>query len=111
MAQHGLSRRVEGIGEGSVVGTLSKLLQLSCEAVLVFDGTGRVLLANEESEELLAAPGGAGRHRRPPALPLGGRRRARALLDRRAALPRGRDVRQGGLRLGVGQADRGARPL
>lgn len=58
MAQHGLSRRVEGIGEGSVVGTLSKLLQLSCEAVLVFDGTGRVLLANEESEELLAAPGG-----------------------------------------------------
>lgn len=58
MAQHGLSRRVEGTGEGSVVGTLSKLLQLSCEAVLVFDGTGRVLLANEESEELLAAPGG-----------------------------------------------------
>lgn len=58
MAQRGLSRRVEGIGEGSVVGTLSKLLQLSCEAVLAFDGTGRILLANEEAEELLAAPGG-----------------------------------------------------
>ena len=58
MAQRGLSRRVEGIGEGSVVGTLSKLLQLSCEAVLVFDGSGRVLLANEEASELFLAPAG-----------------------------------------------------
>ena len=56
MAQRGLSRRVEGIGEGSVVGTLSKLLQLSCEAVLVFDGSGRVLLANEEASRLFSVP-------------------------------------------------------
>ena len=56
MAQRGLSRRVEGIGEGSVVGTLSKLLQLSCEAVLVFDGGGRVLLANEEASRLFSVP-------------------------------------------------------
>lgn len=58
MAHGALSRRVEGIGEGSVVGTLSKLLQLSCEAVLVFDGSGRILLANEEADELFCAPGG-----------------------------------------------------
>ena len=58
MAQGALSRRVEGIGEGSVVGTLAKLLQLSCEAVLVFDGSGRVLLANEEATELFCVPEG-----------------------------------------------------
>lgn len=58
MAQGALSRHVEGIGEGSVVGTLSKLLQLSCEAVLVFDGSGRVLLANDEAAELFSAPDG-----------------------------------------------------
>ncbi len=46
------SRRVEGIGEGSVVGTLSRLLQLTCEAVLAFDGMGRVLLANDEATSL-----------------------------------------------------------
>ena len=58
MAQGALSRRVEGIGEGSVVGTLSKLLQLTSEAVLVFDGAGRVLLANEEAERLFSGPSG-----------------------------------------------------
>ncbi|MBM6774864.1 GAF domain-containing SpoIIE family protein phosphatase [Olsenella profusa] len=59
MAKAGLStRRVEGIGEGSLVGTLSRLLQLTCEAVLVFDGAGRVLLANDEASELFDAPGG-----------------------------------------------------
>ena len=47
-------RRVEGIGEGSLVGTLSRLLQLTCEAVLVFDGAGRILLANDEAAELFA---------------------------------------------------------
>ncbi|WP_072369783.1 GAF domain-containing SpoIIE family protein phosphatase [Thermophilibacter mediterraneus] len=53
MAKTALSvRRMEGIGEGSLVGTLSKLLQLTCEAVLVFDGAGRVLLANDEASEL-----------------------------------------------------------
>ena len=46
------TRRVEGIGEGSLVGTLARLLQLTSESVLVFDGLGRVLLANEEAAEL-----------------------------------------------------------
>ena len=56
MAKGGLSkRRVEGIGEGSLVGTLSRLLQLTCESVLVFDGAGRVLLANDEASELFGA--------------------------------------------------------
>ena len=55
MARSALSvRRVEGIGEGSLVGTLSRLLQLTCEAVLVFDGAGRILLANDEAAELFA---------------------------------------------------------
>ena len=53
MSRTGLStRRVEGIGEGSLGGTLSRLLQLTCEAVLVFDGLGRVLLANDEASQL-----------------------------------------------------------
>ena len=55
MAQRALSRHVEGIGEGSVVGAFSKLLQLSCEAVVVFDGAGRILLANDEASELFPA--------------------------------------------------------
>ena len=55
MAKAALStRRVEGIGEGSLVGTLSRLLQLTSEAVLVFDGLGRVLLANDEAAELFS---------------------------------------------------------
>lgn len=59
MARSALSvRRVEGIGEGSLLGTLSRLLQLTCEAVLVFDGAGRVLLANDEAAELFGAGAG-----------------------------------------------------
>ena len=59
MAKSALSvRRVEGIGEGSLLGTLSRLLQLTCEAVLVFDGAGRVLLANDEAAELFGAGAG-----------------------------------------------------
>lgn len=58
MARGALStRRVEGIGEGSVLGTLSRLLQLTCEAVIVFDGAGRVLLANDEAADLLGDEG------------------------------------------------------
>ncbi len=50
MPKGALSKRhVEGIGEGSLIGTLSCLLQLTSEVVLVFDGAGRVLLANEEA--------------------------------------------------------------
>lgn len=53
MARSALSvRRVEGIGEGSLVGTFSLLLQLTGEAVLVFDGAGRILLANDEAAGL-----------------------------------------------------------
>lgn len=51
-------RRVEGIGEGSLIGTLSRLLQLTCEAVLVFDGAGRILLANDEAAELFGSASG-----------------------------------------------------
>lgn len=55
---HELSTRyVGGIGEGSVAGTLSRLLQLTGEAVLVFDGAGRILLANDEACALLAGGG------------------------------------------------------
>ena len=54
MARTQLSpRRVEGIGEGSLAGTLSCLLALTEESVLVFDGLGRVLLANDEAARLL----------------------------------------------------------
>ncbi len=48
-------RHMEGIGEGSLVGTLSRLLQLTSDAVLIFDGAGRVLLANEEASEVFVA--------------------------------------------------------
>ena len=54
MVQGALSRRIEGIGEGSVIGTLSKLLQLTSESVIVFDGAGRILLANDEATRLLS---------------------------------------------------------
>lgn len=50
-------RRVEGIGEGSLLGTLSSLLTLTSEAVLVFDGFGRILLANESASEVFLAAG------------------------------------------------------
>lgn len=46
-------RRVEGVGQGSLVGTLAKLLELMDEAVLVFDGAGRVLLANDAAQALM----------------------------------------------------------
>ncbi len=45
-------RRVDGLGERSVSGTLAGLLQLTSDAVLAFDGMGRILLANEAAEHL-----------------------------------------------------------
>ena len=45
-------RHVEGIGEGSLSGTLARLLQLTGDAVVAFDGAGRVLLANDEAASL-----------------------------------------------------------
>lgn len=60
MARGGLAKRhMEGIGEGSLVGTLSRLLQLTSDAVLIFDGAGRVLLANDEAEDFFEAGGGS----------------------------------------------------
>lgn len=50
-------RHMEGIGEGSLVGTLSRLLQLTSDVVLIFDGDGRVLLANDEASAALEARG------------------------------------------------------
>ena len=51
-------RHVEGIGEGSLTGTLARLLQLTGDAVVAFDGAGRVLLANEEAATLFWCPEG-----------------------------------------------------
>ena len=42
----------DAIGEHSVGGTLAGLLALTSDAVLVFDGAGRILLANDEAERL-----------------------------------------------------------
>lgn len=53
MAGTGLGfRRVEGIGERSVSGALAGLLSLTSDAVLAFDGFGRILMANEAAEHL-----------------------------------------------------------
>ena len=53
MAGTGLGfRRVEGIGERSVSGALAGLLSLTSDAVLAFDGFGRILMANEAAERL-----------------------------------------------------------
>ena len=57
MAGGGLQkRRIEGIGEGSVTGAFAGLLSLTSDAVLVFDGLGRILLANDEVPSLFACP-------------------------------------------------------
>ena len=54
MAAKALStRNIEGIGEGSLAGALAMLLQLTGEAVVVFDGVGRVLLANDAASNML----------------------------------------------------------
>jgi sigma-B regulation protein RsbU (phosphoserine phosphatase) len=54
VAKNALStRRVEGIGEGSLAATFARLLQLASEAVVAFDGAGRVLLANDQATSLL----------------------------------------------------------
>ena len=45
--------RVSGIGERSLGGTLSALLAVTSDAVVCFDGTGTILLANEEALLLL----------------------------------------------------------
>ena len=46
------SEASEGIGERSVSGALAGLLALTTDAVMIFDGGGRVLLANDEASEL-----------------------------------------------------------
>lgn len=55
MADNNLSvRRVEGVVDGTVAATLSQLLRLTSDAVIVFNMEGTVLLANEEAESLFA---------------------------------------------------------
>ena len=55
MADNKLSvRRVEGVVDGTVAATLSQLLRLTSDAVIVFNMEGIVLLANEEAESLFA---------------------------------------------------------
>lgn len=48
--------RIAHIGERSVIGAFSSLLALTGDAVLIFDGTGRILLANDEASQLFVAP-------------------------------------------------------
>ena len=55
MADNKLSvRRVEGVVDGTVAATLSQLLRLTSDAVIVFNMEGMVLLANEEAESIFA---------------------------------------------------------
>ena len=55
MADNKLSvRRVEGVVDGTVAATLSQLLRLTSDAVIVFNMEGMALLANEEAESLFA---------------------------------------------------------
>lgn len=59
MADNKLSvRRVEGVVDGTVAATLSQLLRLTSDAVIVFNMEGTVLLANEEAESLFAKEDG-----------------------------------------------------
>ena len=59
MADNKLSvRRVEGVVDGTVAATLSQLLRLTSDAVIVFNMEGMVLLANEEAESLFAKVNG-----------------------------------------------------
>ena len=58
MADNKLSvRRVEGVVDGTVAATLSQLLRLTSDAVIVFNMEGMVLLANEEAESLFVKAG------------------------------------------------------
>ena len=50
-------RRQDGPGERSVASTLARLLQLTSDAVLVFDRYGRVTLANDEALALFGREG------------------------------------------------------
>ena len=59
MADNKLSvRRVEGVVDGTVAATLSQLLRLTSDAVIVFNMEGMVLLANEEAESLFVKEDG-----------------------------------------------------
>ena len=59
MANNKLSvRRVEGVVDGTVAATLSQLLRLTSDAVIVFNMEGTVLLTNEEAETLFAKEDG-----------------------------------------------------
>lgn len=51
MAQ-GIVRRIDGIGKRDVNAALDSLLSLTSDAMLVFDGSGRILVANDAANRL-----------------------------------------------------------
>jgi len=53
MPQHEEMMRAQGVGEQGASGTLSALLALTGDAVVCFDATGTILLANDEALRLL----------------------------------------------------------
>lgn len=58
MASNEFAPFVGGTGERSVNGALACLLRLTGDAVMTFDGSGRILFANEQAERLFAHPRG-----------------------------------------------------
>ncbi len=54
---HEIVRRVDGIGEGNVNAALAGLLSLTSDAMIVFDGIGRILLANDVAAGLFPHSG------------------------------------------------------
>ena len=56
MAQ-GIVRRINGIGKRDVNAALDSLLSLTSDAMLVFDGSGRILVANDVANRLFTRSG------------------------------------------------------
>ena len=56
MAQ-GIVRRIDGIGKRDVNAALDSLLSLTSDAMLVFDGSGRILVANDVANRLFTRSG------------------------------------------------------
>ena len=56
MAQ-GIVRRIDGIGKRDVNAALDSLLSLTSDAMLVFDGSGRILVANDAANRLFTRSG------------------------------------------------------
>ena len=54
----GIVRRVDGIAERDVNAALDSILSLTSDAMVVFDGSGHILLANDAANRLFARSGG-----------------------------------------------------